>query len=248
VATIFQDWLKARGGDGSIEVKQALEKIEYLFTTNEFSDRIYDLRSNNSQPVRNLLAYKKVGADGMTEEFWVPPSVFNKEFCDGVNQNELVKELQRIGWLLLPRSDGKPKHRRTVYGQESYFYVFRIWKNMGVDGGRGGRIAQNSYYETITDINICLPHTNVLGVEGVDFGDHSTPSTPSKKQGVGKNGEKGWLGGKVSDDSTPSTPSTPKKTHIPNTTSKIEQKALEVSPLEQSFENSRLIGDIGYDD
>jgi hypothetical protein len=30
--------LIARGGDGSIEVKQAIEQIEHLLVTNEFSD------------------------------------------------------------------------------------------------------------------------------------------------------------------------------------------------------------------
>jgi putative DNA primase/helicase len=38
VAMCFRDWLTVRGGDGSIEIKQAIERIEHLLVTNEFSD------------------------------------------------------------------------------------------------------------------------------------------------------------------------------------------------------------------
>ena len=124
VSTCFKDWLTARGGDGSIEVKQAIERIEHLLVTNEFSDRVFDLRDGDTKKVRNLLAYRKVGVGGVTEEFWVPPTVFDKEFVVGVNKAELVKELQRLGWLLPPRPDGTSVHTRRVNGKRVYFYVF----------------------------------------------------------------------------------------------------------------------------
>jgi putative DNA primase/helicase len=100
ISTCFKAWLKGRGGDGSIEVKQAIERIEHLLVTNEFSDRVMDLRDGDTKTIRNLLAYRKVGVEGHTEEFWVPPTVFDKEFVVGVNKVGLVKELQRLGWLL----------------------------------------------------------------------------------------------------------------------------------------------------
>ena len=124
ISTCFQDWLVARGGDGSIEIKQAIARIEHLLVTNEFSDRVYDLRDGDTKTVRNLLAYRQVGVDGQTEEFWVPPTVFDKEVASGVNKAELVKELQRLGWLLPPRSDGTSVHTRRVNGKRVYFYVF----------------------------------------------------------------------------------------------------------------------------
>jgi uncharacterized protein YegJ (DUF2314 family) len=86
-----------RGGDRSIEIKQAIDRIEHLLVTNEFSDRVMDLRDDDTKTIRNLLAYRKVGVEGVTEEFWVPPTVFDKEFVVGVNKAELVKELQRLG-------------------------------------------------------------------------------------------------------------------------------------------------------
>jgi hypothetical protein len=70
----------AKGGDDSIKIKQAIERIEHLLVTNEFSDRVFDLRDGDTKKVQNLLAYRKVGLEGGTEEFWVPTTVFEKEF------------------------------------------------------------------------------------------------------------------------------------------------------------------------
>jgi putative DNA primase/helicase len=137
ISTCFAAWLKSRGGDGSIEVKQAIEKIEHLLVTNEFSDRVFTLPANSDRPVRNLLAYRKVAQEGQTEEFWVPPSVFDKEFCDGVNKSELVKELQRIGWLLPPRPDGKAMLQRRVNNKRGYYYVFGKRENSGESSESG---------------------------------------------------------------------------------------------------------------
>jgi putative DNA primase/helicase len=129
ISTCFKAWLTARGGDGSIEVKQAIARIEHLLVTNEFSDRVFDLRDSDTKTVRNLLAYRKVGVEGHTEEFWVPPTVFDKEFVVGVNKVGLVKELQRLGWLLPPRPDGKAIRIRKINGKANYYYVFPKRKN-----------------------------------------------------------------------------------------------------------------------
>ncbi|PSB57890.1 DUF927 domain-containing protein [Chamaesiphon polymorphus] len=137
ISTCFKAWLTARGGDGSIEVKQAIKRIEHLLVTNEFSDRVMDLRDGDTKTIRNLLAYRKVGVEGHTEEFWVPPTVFDKEFVVGVNKVGLVKELQRLGWLLPPRPDGKSVHQRKINKKASYFYIFPKRKN-GSEAGEAG--------------------------------------------------------------------------------------------------------------
>jgi putative DNA primase/helicase len=111
-------------------------RIEHLLVTNEFSDRVYDLRDGDTKTVRNLLAYRKVGVEKETEEFWVPPTVFDKEFVVGVNKAELVKELQRLGWLIPPRHDGKSIHTRSLNGKRIYFYVFNS-KNSNIGGVQG---------------------------------------------------------------------------------------------------------------
>jgi putative DNA primase/helicase len=70
IRAVFDDWIAHRGGAGSFEIKQALERIEHEFVTNEFSDRILNLDERQDTLVRNLLAYQK---DDLTDnlEFWV---------------------------------------------------------------------------------------------------------------------------------------------------------------------------------
>jgi uncharacterized protein (DUF927 family) len=53
VSTLFQDWLTARGGDGSIEIKNACDAIGYLLTTQENGERFFTLPDNNGLKPRN---------------------------------------------------------------------------------------------------------------------------------------------------------------------------------------------------
>jgi putative DNA primase/helicase len=128
ISKCFHAWLASRGGDGSIEIKQAVKRIERLFVTNEISDRIDDLRDGDDSKVRNLLAHRKCDADGDTTEFWVPPSVFEKEMCEGVNKTELIAELQKMGWLLTS-TDGRPTVERRKNKQKSRYFIFINWKS-----------------------------------------------------------------------------------------------------------------------
>jgi uncharacterized protein (DUF927 family) len=133
VKTMFSDWLNARGGTGSIEVKQALERIEHLFVTSEHSDRIYqvDTPAGVLQTVRNLLAYRKNDPFKKNEEeFWVPPAVFNAELAKDADRSALIKGLQERGWLKPPDTDGKTSLRRYLNEKRQRFYVFtNFWKN-----------------------------------------------------------------------------------------------------------------------
>ncbi len=128
IQSMFIDWLNSRGGDGSVEMRSAINRIQHLLVTNEFSDRIYTLPDNNDRIVRNLLGYRKLDASGSTEEFWIPPSVFEKEICENMNKSELIKELQRVGLMVPPRSDGKPRHQRKIKSKASYYYIFQMPK------------------------------------------------------------------------------------------------------------------------
>jgi putative DNA primase/helicase len=124
VNKMFTDWLNKRGGDGSIEIKQACEKIKHLLITNEFSDRVMDLRDGDTKTVRNMLACRKVNAEGDTEEFWMHPLVFDKECAVGVNKAELVKELQRCGWIKQPGANGRPTHERQIAKEKKSYFIF----------------------------------------------------------------------------------------------------------------------------
>jgi uncharacterized protein (DUF927 family) len=129
VSTVFRDWFVARGGAGSIEVKQAAERIEQILRANEYGDRIYTIPSNDGRQVRNLLGYRLIDTDkyskgfGQTKEFWIPPIIFDKELAAYVNKGELITELQRRNLLTTPKSDGKAQSQRRVNGRREYFYV-----------------------------------------------------------------------------------------------------------------------------
>jgi uncharacterized protein (DUF927 family) len=144
VSTMFQDWLRTRGGDGSIEISDACEAIELLLVTNEYSNRVYTLPNNDGKPVQNLLAYRSIyqmadgdpaEKQGQTKEFWVPKPVFMSEFCKGVDPSELIKELQEREWLLPLQKNGKSVYERKIKGEKMYFYIFG--KTRKVQGNQG---------------------------------------------------------------------------------------------------------------
>jgi uncharacterized protein (DUF927 family) len=149
ISKVFHDWLNYRGGDGSIEVKNACERILNLFVTQEYSDRIYNLTDGDNRTIRNLLAYRKTDEDRTTDEFWVPITVFDKELCGGIDKIALIKELQKKEWLAPPRGDGKNTHQRRLNKTKTYFYIFQP-KNFfsgisGEPGEPGEPISYNSY-------------------------------------------------------------------------------------------------------
>jgi putative DNA primase/helicase len=163
IRTVFADWLNHRGGDGSIEIKNACDRIERLLVANEFSDRVYDLsRKDEKQTIRNLLAYRTSDPNGNTEELWIPSSVFDKELCADTNKGELIKELQRRNWITPPREDGKPGRLRTLNGKKKYFIVF-----VGVPGVPGVPQGSNQDTEKVLDTPDREHQGKIEGVPGV---------------------------------------------------------------------------------
>ncbi|MDX1977186.1 MAG: DUF927 domain-containing protein [Pseudanabaenaceae cyanobacterium bins.68] len=125
IAQMFTDWLGARGGAGSLEVKNALERIKLLFVQNQHnSDRIYRIgNTETDQPVRNLLAYRKLDEFDQDFEYWVPNAIFNAEIVKDCDRNALIQEMQGLGWLKPPGADGKPYLGRRVNGKVIKVFV-----------------------------------------------------------------------------------------------------------------------------
>jgi uncharacterized protein (DUF927 family) len=130
ISTIFRDWMDARGGAGSIEVKQACERIEELFVRNQHSDRIYDLDSpsldsdGKPRPIRDLLAYRKLNASAQRIEYLVPAAVF-QTMAIGVDKAALLAELERRGWYLgADKRDKAAQIRRGPNNTTMRVYVF----------------------------------------------------------------------------------------------------------------------------
>jgi putative DNA primase/helicase len=128
VKQMFAAWVDIRGGAGSIEIKEACNRIEHLFVSNQHGDRVAD--THNPVNVRNLLAYRHIDDLTKEAEFWVPPAIFDKELADGVDRKGLIKELQVRGWLK-PSLDERPTLRRRLeINKQQRFFVFRdFWTN-----------------------------------------------------------------------------------------------------------------------
>jgi len=227
VGLCFADWLRTRGGDGSIEIKNAVDRIEHLLVTNEFSDRIFTLPNNNDRPVRNFLGYRKVDFEGNTEEFWIPPSVFDKEFCDGVNKNELVKELQRLGWLDLS-VEGKTRSRK-IDGKPMRYFIFRFPD--GVLGGDAGD-AGDALPATVGETTVSASQTRVTNASpGGDAGDaykmssnvRVTRVTPASPLGDAHDPTETPCVATVSVPASPASPASPLKTVIPGAKKEIKK-------------------------
>jgi putative DNA primase/helicase len=127
VSQLFTDWVNVRGGAGSIEIKEACNKIELLFESNQHGDRIYEIGKDygSNQIVRNLLAYKVYDVLTQTLEFLVPVPVFNKEIAEGVDRSELIAKLQERGYLKLSTEDDRNTVKRLILGKRRSFFAFR---------------------------------------------------------------------------------------------------------------------------
>jgi putative DNA primase/helicase len=153
IGTMRDDWLNARGGVGSLEIKQALERIEHLFVSNEHSDRLYRVDGSEGQTVKNLLCYHKKDDFGSNSEYWVPPAIFDRELAIGVDRAVLITELQAVGWLKEPDVEGKNSLRRYLNGKRQRFYVFtQFWSDekSGVPGVPGVLSSQDAQPEPIS--------------------------------------------------------------------------------------------------
>jgi putative DNA primase/helicase len=220
IGKMFRDWLDYRGGDGSIEVKNACDRIRNLFVTQEYGDRIYNLSDGDAQSVRNLLAYRKTNEDGETEEFWVPTSVFDLEICTGVDKPALIKELQKRGWLAPPRNDGKSTLQRRIKKRRNYYYVFQPQNIFGENSSESGESGESVVYNSLPTISTApdiLTHQHKSSSESgesvkeVVNGSDSLDS-PRLTEAVSQNGNSQLLSKQPSQPSdSPVSPDSPAK-------------------------------------
>ncbi len=220
---MFTAWVNSRGGDGSMEIKQACNRIEMLFISNQYNpDRIANAIS--PQGTKNLLAYR--GNDIVTNgiEFWVPPSIFTKELADGVDKAELVKELQARGWLK-PSLDKKHQTiRRRIGGQQQWFYVFHpFWQDQDevvsvvsvVSPAENGSIAASQVRppETTTE--------NASGLGGLSTDIPETTETTTENAGGLTLSQSEPLSSKDSEGVRPPRPPRPPEKHVSRNEPKI---------------------------
>jgi uncharacterized protein (DUF927 family) len=128
VSQMFTAWVNFRGGAGSIEIKEACNKIKHLFVSSQYGDRIQDSRCPE-RIVRNLLAYRIGDTVTNNVEYCVPTAIFAKELADGVDKLELVKELHARKWLKPSIEVDRHTVKRTIEGKRISVFAFREFWN-----------------------------------------------------------------------------------------------------------------------
>ena len=124
---LLQTWLDLRGGTGSHDLKQALERVESILRENYHSGLVeldYSKDAKDS-PRGAFLGYRK------GNEILILPSVYRDQLCQGVDRKLLTQELIAKGWLT-PGSDGKALSAHWVEGKTQKFYQFSVfWEVSG---------------------------------------------------------------------------------------------------------------------
>jgi uncharacterized protein (DUF927 family) len=195
VLRCFTDWIDARGGVGSIEVKQACDRIQHLLVSNQQSDRIQFVGDGHDRVVRNLLAHRK------GDEFWVPTAIFNREFVGDCNRKNLIKELQARGWLMKPTQNDRFTLKRCLNGTDKSFFVIdfpTLENSTGVTGVTGAALPGMGFTDS-RNKNPNGSHGSVFqkffdGLSGVlpetHTGQH-VPETPVNTQNLDTRQSKG---------------------------------------------------------
>lgn len=117
----LKDWLTARGGVGNQEDRQILEQVKYFFEQHAES-RFYDLTKGSDQNIINMAGYK----DNILNEweYYVLPTVFNKNICEGLNASLVRDILTKKGWL-----KNKETVQKKIKGTNTRFYIMtsKLW-------------------------------------------------------------------------------------------------------------------------
>jgi putative DNA primase/helicase len=237
IALCFKDWVKGRGGDGSVEVKRAIDRIEHLLVSNELGDRVFTLPDNNGQKVRTLLAYRRLDVEGNTDVLLVPPSIFTKEFCAGVNKTELITELRSRGLLPEADSEGRPDHQAKVNGKKGRFYILSMngihEKSLGTLGTLGTASSNPDLEQVVATPNSTQntkTHLGTLGTFGPESGE-GTQGTQAENEVWVPSGRAESPTGQGIEGMVPKVPKVPtQKTDIPTNLQDSQKKQ---APLEE---------------
>lgn len=119
---LLQTWLDLRGGTGSHDINQALERVESILRENYHSGLVELDHSKDAKdsPRGAFLGYRK------GNEILILPSIYRDQLCQGVDRKLLTQELIAKGWLT-PGSHGKTLSAHWVEGKTQKFYQFSVF-------------------------------------------------------------------------------------------------------------------------
>lgn len=102
VSSCFRAWLDARTTAGALEGSAGVDRVRD-FILRYAESRFVWLRGEDERPVHNRAGYREMRPDGVV--YYFLPQVFRDEVCDGLEPEDVARELKDRG-LLLHRSSG----------------------------------------------------------------------------------------------------------------------------------------------
>ncbi len=134
VMKCFQDWLKARGGLGMHEEKEALSQVRSYFETHgESRFTPWEREPEDKSRTINRMGYRRETNDGV--EFYVFPDAFRNEICKGLDHH-FVEKICIKHKLLFSAADGSPTRGERLPGMKTNKRCYRFCPEVlsGVDG------------------------------------------------------------------------------------------------------------------
>jgi putative DNA primase/helicase len=116
----FNSWLSEKEGVGDDESKQILDHVKAFFELHAHS-RFFDLDGFKDQKINNMAGYKSIYKDAVT--FYVSPSIFQNEICQGFSRKSVIDLLIKNGFLLQNNTGDYRQQKWTPYGNKKVYVI-----------------------------------------------------------------------------------------------------------------------------
>jgi putative DNA primase/helicase len=133
----FDAWIKARGGSGPHEERQAIEQVRLVIEKHGDArfERLTDakavglptaksalgLTSLTAHPVANRLGWRR--GTGKDELWFITPEAWKTEVCSGLDPVAVAKTLAKHGMMKLPKGGRHLSRRVRIDGRPTRVYV-----------------------------------------------------------------------------------------------------------------------------
>ena len=127
---LFKRWIASRGGIGASEDAKAIENAN-SFLSSYGASRFAEIQGSEikypeaTQCIQNLAGYWELDCNG-DRIYWVFTHVFKEHVCEGLNDKQVCRALNRNGMLIKPKSGGKNTTQKEIKGHpKRRFYKIR---------------------------------------------------------------------------------------------------------------------------
>jgi putative DNA primase/helicase len=130
---LFVLWLRARGGTGQAETRNAVAQVAEIIA--RFGSSRLDPIDGTDRPAPNRLGRRRevrLSGGGTRKEYLVPAGTWRSEFCKGFDAASVANMLADLG-VIIRDSEGKTSQSIRVQGDKQRLYV--------LDGGKLAEVA-----------------------------------------------------------------------------------------------------------